>query len=94
MLSNSNHIFNWYTYIATIGTYDIAHSDEMLHRKKKKNDIFVGKNIPKLQIMWNNAEKVKLHKNKQKTNKQKPPQNKTRHACYSPLIEQLKLTHN
>lgn len=58
-------------------------------RKKKQNDIFVGKNIPKLQIMWNNAEKVKLHKNKQKTNKQKPPQNKTRHACYSPLIEQL-----
>lgn len=72
MLSNSNHIFNWYTYIATIGTYDIAHSDEMLHRKKKKKkeDIFVGKNIPKLQIMWNNAEKVKLHKKKQKTNKQ------------------------
>lgn len=34
MLYNSNYIFNWYTYIATIGTYDIAHSDEMLHRKK------------------------------------------------------------
>lgn len=52
----------------------------------------MGKNIPKLQIMWNNAEKVKLHKNKQKKNKQtkeKKPQNKTRHACYSPLIEQL-----
>lgn len=48
-------------------------------RKKNKNDIFVGKNIPKLQIMWNNAEKVKLHKNKQtkNKNKQKPPQNKT-----------------
>lgn len=39
-------------------------------KKKKKEDIFVGKNIPKLQIMWNNAEKVKLHKKKQKTNKQ------------------------
>lgn len=81
MLSNSNHIFNWYTYIATIGTYDIAHSDEMLHRKKKKtnkkkNDIFVGKNIPKLQIMWNNAEKVKLHKNKQKTKNKTPHKTK------------------
>lgn len=48
-------------------------------RKKKQNDIFVGKNIPKLQIMWNNAEKVKLHKNKQKNKQTKTPtkQNKT-----------------
>lgn len=60
MLLNINHIFNWYTYIATIGTYDIAHSDEMLHRKNRL--FFCGQNIPKLQIMWNNAEKVKLQK--------------------------------
>lgn len=64
MLSNSNHIFNWYTYIATIGTYDIAHSDEMLHRKKI-DILFVGENIPKLQIMWNNAEKLELRKTKE-----------------------------
>lgn len=73
MLSNSNHIFNWYTYIATIGTYDIAHSDEMLH--KKIDIFFVGENIPKLQIMWNNAKKVKLVKQKKQNSKKK--QNKT-----------------
>lgn len=69
MLSNSNHIFNWYTYIATIGTYDIAHSDEMLHREKKEDIFFVGKNIPKLQITWNNAEKVKLRGKRKKKEK-------------------------
>lgn len=58
----------------------LAHT--ILHTVMKccteKIDIsFVGKNIPKLQIKWNNAEKVKLHKTK------------TRHACYTPLIEQL-----
>lgn len=63
MLSNSNHIFNWYTYFAIIGTYDIAHSDEMLHRKNRY--IFCGQKHSKKQIKWNNAEKVNYKKQKQ-----------------------------
>lgn len=50
---------------------------------------FVGKHIPKLQIMWNNAKKGKttLKKETKKENKRK--EKKTGHACYSPLIERL-----
>lgn len=38
----------------------------------------MGKNIPKLQIMWNNAEKVKLHKNKQKNKQTNKKPHKTK----------------